>query len=68
MLVLTRNLNESIVINGDIIVKVIGIQGGQIRLGIEAPKNISVHREEIYEKIKTELCLQQKHETDASGF
>jgi carbon storage regulator len=55
MLVLTRYIDESIIINGDIKITVLDIQGNQVRLGIEAPRDIDVHREEIYEKIQTEL-------------
>ena len=51
MLVLTRVVNESIVIGDDIKVTILSIKNNQIRIGIEAPKNVSVHREEIYQKI-----------------
>ena len=54
MLVLTRQLNESITIGKDIVLEIVDIRGDKIRLGIEAPKNISVHREEIYQKIQQE--------------
>lgn len=47
MLVLTRNINDTIIIDGHIKVVVLGIQGRQVRIGIDAPKNITVHREEI---------------------
>lgn len=47
MLVLTRNINDTIIIDGHIKVMVLGIQGRQVRIGIEAPKHITVHREEI---------------------
>ncbi len=51
MLVLSRKSNESIVINNNIKVTVVEIRGDKVRLGIEAPKNIPVHREEIYQQI-----------------
>lgn len=51
MLVLSRKKNESIIINDNIIVTVIEIRGDKIRLGIEAPKDVSVHRREVYEAI-----------------
>ena len=51
MLVLSRKKNESIIISDDIIVTVIEIRGDKVRLGIEAPKDISVHRREVYEAI-----------------
>ncbi len=54
MLILTRRTGESIVIGDDITVTVLAINGKQIRLGIGAPKDIAVHREEIYERIKEE--------------
>lgn len=52
MLVLTRKTNESIVIRDDIVVMVIDIRGDRVRLGIEAPKEVTVHRREIYDSIK----------------
>jgi carbon storage regulator len=54
MLVLARRLNESIMIGDDIEVVVIDIKGDQVKLGIRAPKRITVHRKEIYEEIKKE--------------
>lgn len=51
MLVLSRKRDESIVIRDDIIVTVVDIRGDKVRLGIEAPKDIPVHRREVYEKI-----------------
>ena len=52
MLVLSRKLNESVVINHDIVVTVLGVQGDRVRLGIEAPGEIPVHREEVYRRIQ----------------
>lgn len=52
MLVLSRRLGETIVIGDDIRLTVLSVSGGQVRLGIAAPKEVSVHREEIYERIK----------------
>ncbi len=54
MLVLSRKINESIHIGNNIVVRILGMNGGQIRVGIEAPRDISVHREEIYHKIQKE--------------
>ena len=54
MLLLTRRVGETIMIGDDIEVTVLGIQGNQIRLGIDAPKSLSVRREEIYLRIKAE--------------
>ena len=54
MLILTRRLGESIAIGDTITVKILGIQGRQVRVGVVAPPQISVHREEIYRKIQKE--------------
>lgn len=51
MLILTRRVGETIVINDTILVTVLQVKGGQVRLGIEAPKDLSVHRQEIQERI-----------------
>jgi carbon storage regulator len=60
MLILTRRLGEAIVIQNDIKVSVLGIKGNQVRLGIDAPKEIQVHREEIYNKIQEEKKAEGK--------
>jgi carbon storage regulator len=54
MLILTRRIGESITIGSDITMAVVGINGQQVRIGIDAPKNVAVHREEIYAKIQRE--------------
>ena len=54
MLVLTRKLGERIAIGDDISITLLEIKGSQVKLGIEAPKSISVHRQEIYERIREE--------------
>ncbi|PYZ92788.1 carbon storage regulator [Salipaludibacillus keqinensis] len=54
MLVLTRKLNESIKIGDDIEITVIGVEGDQVKLGIDAPRNIDIHRKEIYLAIQEE--------------
>jgi len=54
MLILTRRNGESVIIGDDIKIKVLGVKGSQVRLGIEAPGSVSVHREEIYERIQKE--------------
>ena len=51
MLVLSRKKNESIVINNDVVITVVEIRGDKVRLGIVAPKEVPVHREEVYEQI-----------------
>jgi carbon storage regulator len=54
MLVLSRKRNEKIVIDGQIVVTVVDIRGDKVRLGIEAPKEVSIHRSEVYEVLKRE--------------
>ena len=56
VLILTRRIGESVLIGDDVSVKVLGINGNQVRVGIDAPKHIAVHREEIYERIKAGKC------------
>jgi carbon storage regulator len=57
MLVLTRKKNESIVIGDDVTITIVEVRGDQVKLGINAPKNVSVHREEIYLEIQKENQL-----------
>jgi len=61
MLILTRRVGETVVIGNDVDVTVLGVKGNQVRLGVKAPKEIAVHREEIYERI----C--REHEEQAAG-
>ncbi|HHF6794147.1 TPA: carbon storage regulator CsrA [Haemophilus influenzae] len=52
MLILTRKVGESILIGNDISITILSVRGNQVKLGVEAPKEVSVHREEIYQRIK----------------
>ena len=59
MLVLSRHKNESIIINDDISITIVDIRGDKVRLGIEAPRDVPVHRKEVYEAIKREEANSQ---------
>ena len=56
MLILTRRVGENLMIGDEVTVTVLSIKGKQVRLGIAAPKDVAVHREEIYHKIQAEQC------------
>jgi carbon storage regulator len=59
MLILTRRVGETVMIGNEVTVTVLGVKGNQVRVGINAPKNVAVHREEIYERIKREQQAEQ---------
>jgi carbon storage regulator len=60
MLILTRRVGETLMIGDDVTVTVVGVKGNQVRIGVNAPKDVAVHREEIYAKVQAE-----KAEADA---
>jgi carbon storage regulator len=55
MLILTRRVGESLMIGEEVTVTVLGVKGNQVRIGVAAPKTVSVHREEIFERIKGDI-------------
>lgn len=65
MLILTRKVGESVMIGNDITVKVLGVNGNRVRIGINAPKSVEVHREEIYEEIKRQGKPSKRGDTPA---
>ena len=66
MLILTRRVGETLMIGDEVTVTVLGVKGNQVRIGINAPKNVAVHREEIYQRIKGENEPQDKSESGES--
>jgi len=62
MLILTRRTNETLMVGDNVTVTVLGVKGNQVRIGVNAPREVAVHREEIYDRIKTEK--QQGNDTN----
>ncbi|MGH8593781.1 MAG: carbon storage regulator CsrA [Gammaproteobacteria bacterium] len=67
MLILTRRVGESVMIGDDVNITVLGIKGNQVRLGVNAPKEIPVHREEIYQRIQQEKNKAQEEASPSVG-
>ena len=54
MLILTRRIGETLMVGDDVTITVLGVKGNQVRIGVNAPKDVAVHREEIYQRIQKE--------------
>ena len=63
MLILTRRVGETLVIGDEVTVTVLGVRGNQVRLGVNAPKGVAVHREEIYQRIQNEKDAENSTES-----
>lgn len=59
MLILTRRVGETLMVGDDVTITVLGVKGNQVRIGVNAPKEVSVHREEIYQRIQREKEQQE---------
>lgn len=71
MLILTRRIGETLVVGDDVTITVLGVKGNQVRIGVNAPKHVSVHREEIYKRIQQEqqnkLISDSDSDSDSHG-
>lgn len=67
MLILTRRTGESVMIGDDVTLTVLGVKGNQVRIGINAPRTVEVHREEIYERIKREQRGEEANGNTSAG-
>ena len=60
MLILTRRVGETLMIGDEVTITVLGVKGNQVRIGVNAPRDVAVHREEIYERIQREQAAKQE--------
>jgi carbon storage regulator len=67
MLILTRRVGETVVIGDDVTVTVLGVKGNQVRLGVNAPREVAVHREEIFERIQRERADEEVNVPKVAG-
>jgi carbon storage regulator len=67
MLILTRRVGETVMIGSDVTVTVLGVKGNQVRVGVNAPRDVAVHREEIFERIKREEQAGQSEHPKGNG-
>ena len=64
MLILTRRVGETLLVGDEVSVTVLGVKGNQVRIGVNAPKEVAVHREEIYQRIQREKQTGGEHQDD----
>ncbi len=66
MLILTRRVGETLMVGDDVTVTVLGVKGNQVRIGVNAPKDVPVHREEIYQRIQREKEQEQQAQSPSN--